>query len=70
MLRRTLLEGNIYYLPKNSRICPALVETEISEKYSPKDRHYYEKHYKIKKGILDYIVHLKLSNIIFIKYQE
>jgi FkbM family methyltransferase len=51
MIKRTLPDGNIYYLPKNKRFRPNLIESEISEIYNPKDSHNYEKFYSIKKGM-------------------
>lgn len=52
MIRRTLPDGNIYYLPKNRRFCPNLIESEISEIYNPNNSHNYERNYPIKKGMI------------------
>lgn len=52
MIKRILPDGNIYYLPKKYRgFNSKNIDKAIDEIYNDKNPHYYEKYYKIKKGM-------------------
>lgn len=51
MIKKSLPDGNIYYLPKTRQFRPNYIKTEISEIYNSKNLHNYEKFYKITKGM-------------------
>jgi FkbM family methyltransferase len=52
MIKRILPDGNIYYIPNGYIGFNANnIEKEIDEIYNNKNPHYYEKYYKLKKGM-------------------